>query len=273
MRFPLSFTTLGCPAWSWAEICDRAGEYGYQGIELRGIGDEMDMTKTAPFAAGKVQETKRELADRGLGISCVDTSCRLHEPDNSAGKDEARRHIDLAAELDAKSIRVFGDKIPAGESEDAVVDRVAAGLLELGEYADGTGVSVLVESHGDFSESGPLLKLLQRAQHDSVGVLWDSHHPYRLFHEPVAQTYRDLADRIRHVHVKDSVPDGGGGSYRLPGEGDVPLAEILALLDGGGYDGWLSFEWEKRWHPEIDEPEVAFPAFVRTIRALEAAAG
>lgn len=43
----------------------------------------------------------------------------------------------------------------------------------------------------------------------------------------------------------------------------------MTLLAGGGYDGWLSFEWEKRWHSELEEPEVAFPAFVRTLRELE----
>jgi glucosamine-6-phosphate deaminase len=28
-------------------------------------------------------------------------------------------------------------------------------------------------------------------------------------------------------------------------------------------DRWVSFEWEKRWHPEIEDPEVALPDFLR----------
>ena len=28
------------------------------------------------------------------------------------------------------------------------------------------------------------------------------------------------------------------------------------------YDGYVSFEWEKYWHPEIEEPEVALPDFI-----------
>lgn len=39
----------------------------------------------------------------------------------------------------------------------------------------------------------------------------------------------------------------------------MPVRELLQLLDGGGYAGWISVEWEKRWHPEIEEPEVALP--------------
>jgi glucosamine-6-phosphate deaminase len=49
----------------------------------------------------------------------------------------------------------------------------------------------------------------------------------------------------------------------LPGEGDVPAARVLARLARDGYAGFVSFEWEKRWHPEIAEPEVALPSFIR----------
>jgi hypothetical protein len=28
---------------------------------------------------------------------------------------------------------------------------------------------------------------------------------------------------------------------------------------GFSYPHWISVEWEKRWHPEIEEPEVALP--------------
>ena len=38
-------------------------------------------------------------------------------------------------------------------------------------------------------------------------------------------------------------------------------------LRGIGYAGYLSFEWEKRWHPEIEDPEVAFPRYIEYMRA------
>ena len=37
--------------------------------------------------------------------------------------------------------------------------------------------------------------------------------------------------------------------------------QAVSLLKAGGYDGYYSFEWEKWWHPELAEPEVAFPAY------------
>src|SRR5260370_26917523 len=76
-HYPLAFTTLACPDWSWEQAIQRAVEYGYQGLELRGVEGEMDLTKAAPFTASPLPATKRELKKRGLAIPCLDTSCRF----------------------------------------------------------------------------------------------------------------------------------------------------------------------------------------------------
>ena len=268
--YRLSFSTLGCPEWSWEEIQDRAVEYGYEGLELRGIEGEMDLARARPFAGERLPETKRELEERGLSVVCLGASCRFHERDEvEENLDEARRHIDLAAELGAPFIRVFGDRVPEGSSREEAIGWVAEGLATLGRYAEGTGVEVLIETHGDFSRSGDLLGALRAADHPGVGVLWDVNHPFRFFGEPVEETLRNLGGYIRHVHLKDSEAGEEGTRYRLLGEGDVPAGEAIQLLDEMGYPGWISFEWEKRWHPELEGPEVAFPQFVRAFRDLE----
>ena len=45
-------------------------------------------------------------------------------------------------------------------------------------------------------------------------------------------------------------------------------SESLDVLRAHGYDGWLTVEWEKRWHPELAEPELALPHELRALRAL-----
>jgi hypothetical protein len=37
---------------------------------------------------------------------------------------------------------------------------------------------------------------------------------------------------------------------------------MLGVLAAAGYPLWISVEWEKRWHPEIEEPEVALPRYL-----------
>jgi predicted xylose isomerase-like sugar epimerase len=32
-----------------------------------------------------------------------------------------------------------------------------------------------------------------------------------------------------------------------------------------GYQGYYCFEWEKVWHPDLLDPEVAFPDFVHVM--------
>ncbi len=269
--YPLAFSTLACPDWLWAQIVQKAVEYGYQGIELRGVEGEMDLTKAAPFTGSRMAATKRELRERGLAIPCLDTSCHFDQLDAlQKNIDEGKRHIDLAVTLEASCIRVFGDRIADSQSREKILAQVAEGLLALAQYAEGTGVSVLLESHGDFAQTQNLLAVMEAVRHPQVGVLWDVHHPYRFFAEPLADTYQKLKRYIQHVHLKDSVTDEGGEvRYCLQGQGVIPLGEVLQLLRDGGYAGWIAFEWEKRWHPEIEEPEVALPDFVRVLRAAE----
>jgi sugar phosphate isomerase/epimerase len=55
----------------------------------------------------------------------------------------------------------------------------------------------------------------------------------------------------------------------LAGRGCVPFAEAVAAIEMLKFDGYVSFEWEKYWRPEIEEPEVALPDFVSAIRKLQ----
>jgi fatty-acyl-CoA synthase len=46
------------------------------------------------------------------------------------------------------------------------------------------------------------------------------------------------------------------------------VRESIAALGALGYEGWLSIEWEKRWHPELAEPELALPRELAALRAV-----
>jgi sugar phosphate isomerase/epimerase len=81
---------------------------------------------------------------------------------------------------------------------------------------------------------------------------------------------RRLNGRIWHVQVKDAVRRGGPGEddwQLVPlGYGEVPVEEVLSMLPEVGYQGWVSLEFEKRWHPELAPPEHALPAQSATLR-------
>jgi sugar phosphate isomerase/epimerase len=275
-RPPLSFSTLGCPKWTWDTILDFAAKEQFAAIELRGIQAEMDLTKRPEFAADRIAQSKREVADHGLKIACLGASANMHEPDaakRAAGLDEGRRFIDLAHALDAPYVRVFGNNWVKGESRDATLDRVAAGLRTLGDHARGSGVTVVLETHGDFTDSATVLDIMNRADSPAVALLWDAHHTYAFGHEDPEATARQIMPYVRHVHLKDSVPAGNDRRYVLTGTGEVPVKKQFEVLVRHGYKGYYNFEWEKRWHPEIEEPDVAFAQYARVAREYLREAG
>ena len=96
----------------------------------------------------------------------------MHEGDpkvRQAQLDEGRRFIDLAQKLKTPYIRVFGDKVPPGEQKRDVMARVIDGLRTLGEHAKGSGVTVLLETHGDYTDSPTVVELMKGAAMDTVG--------------------------------------------------------------------------------------------------------
>jgi sugar phosphate isomerase/epimerase len=68
------------------------------------------------------------------------------------------------------------------------------------------------------------------------------------------------------VHLKDLLIEQASWSPVLTGEGNLPLLEVRDGLRQIGYNGFASFEWEKKWHPEIPEATVALPHFARWCR-------
>ena len=77
--------------------------------------------------------------------------------------------------------------------------------------------------------------------------------------------------------MKDSLPVSGKPKeerhYVLTGAGEIPVKETVLVLARNAYKGYYCFEWEKRWHPDIEDPEVAFPHYAKTMRQYLAEAG
>ena len=84
--------------------------------------------------------------------------------------------------------------------------------------------------------------------------------------EPPAQVYEKIKKYIYHTHIKDAKLVNGKVEYTLLGKGEVPIFEAIDLLQKGGYTGFYSFEWEKMWHPEIPEPELAFADYPKAMK-------
>jgi sugar phosphate isomerase/epimerase len=255
----IAFSTLSCPDWDWDQIVTAAQTYGYDALELRGYLNSMDLPSAEPFTIQNRASTRRRLEDIGIAVCCISSSGVVAQ----ANLDHVRAHCELASALGAPMVRVFGGNLPEGTPRQEAIAHAAITLRSFGDAAQAEGVQIVLETHDAFSTGESVAELLAATDHPSVYALWDLHHPYRQGESP-EETCRYLAGKIRHVHIKDSKD----GAYTLFGEGDVPLDAMLALLRATNYDGPISVEWEKRWHPEIADPEIALPQYARKMRGL-----
>ena len=268
----LAFSTLGCPEWTFDEILEAAQRFGYDGIEFRGVLTQVDLVNVPEFSPAQITGTRRRLQDAGLRVACMSSSVCVvastkSEVDRLEAVEHAKRYVELAKEIGAPCIRLFSGDVPATLERDIALERAADSLRRIGDYAAERGVIAAVETHDAFVRSEQLMEMIRLARHPAVQVLWDIHNPYRSAGETIDHSMRYLNGHIASTHVKDSVQsDDGEGTYVLLGRGDVPILEAMRALKKAGYDGYLTLEWERRWIPQLDPPEIAFPQYVTQMK-------
>lgn len=267
----LAFSTLGCPLWDFEKVITQAGQLGFQAVEIRGIRDEMRVEHLACFQPENQEKTRRLLKMNGISICGIGTSCMFHDGTKYLqALEEGKRAINLCASMHIPFIRVFGNEFPKGENKESVIRRVAGGIGELCAYAEkNSSVQVLLEVHGDFNTIETLTAVAEYlCEYKSFGMIWDVEHSYTVYENDFESFYRTIKQYVRHVHLKDCRMENGAYVCCIPGSGSIPLKKIVRMLLDDGYDGCFSFEWEKRWHSELEEPEIAFPCYVEFMRSV-----
>lgn len=249
---PLQFTfsTLGLPESGWDDAVALARAFSFEGVELRVLQESVDL----PAALRKEFETPERFAkaigDSGLRVPSLDSSLRLCD----AREDHRRELLSLAEWAQAANVpylRVFdGGELGAGSQPEVRTSM----LHELDAWyrlkeREGFSCDLIVETHWalvrprdvrSFSaESGGRLRLL-----------WDIGHTWTHSRESLSETWAELRDIVRHIHVKDLARDPVVRDV-LPGEGMLPVPSLFDQLVSDGFSGAVSLEWEKFWHRDL----------------------
>jgi sugar phosphate isomerase/epimerase len=266
----LSLSTLACPDWPLERIVAACVEHGIGGIDFRGLGPEIDVTRHVAFNAA-LEETLALLRRHGLELPCFNTSVTLVSPGPQRWQDmldEARRYAVLAARTGTRYLRIFGGAAAGDMSAEETLAMAQRHLRQVIKICKSHGVAPLVETHDAWSTSARMKELLHEFDSAEVGVLWDVEHPYRNGESP-GDTAELLRRYVRHVHFKDSTRADGKSTPRLLGEGELPLGDFVRALSAIEYEGWICLETEKRWHAQAaPEPEVSIPQFARFMRGM-----
>ena len=112
----LSFSTLACPYFSWEDIYSMAKDLKFDGIEVRGLGDDIFAVTAKPFTDSKIDKTLSKLNELGLEIPCLSSGCALKFKENyDEIIFEITKYIELAQKLNTPYIRILGDIEPMPE--------------------------------------------------------------------------------------------------------------------------------------------------------------
>lgn len=234
-----AFTSASCPAWGFQTLADRAAEYGYDGVEIHG-----SLSESAPSAANILLTDPARAADlfaaRKLGICCLSSVGTTHQDDRAA--EQVRRLIDTAAQISCPMVLVPDALVPAGRNRSAAAIALAQWLGPLADYAAGRQVTLVVANAVSFRGARQMWLLMEMLHHPAAGVCWDVLSAATIGEAP-AVSVPTLNSRIRHVHVSDARLDAAGPTPTPPGEGQVPIEDLLRRLRGIGYGGWIVANW------------------------------
>jgi sugar phosphate isomerase/epimerase len=279
------------------ELAPLAKAMGFDGLELACWGDHFDVQQA--LSDPGYCDTRWEILKKN-DLECYAISNHLvgqavcdaiidqrHEailPPHVWGDGEGEGVRQRAAQEIADTARAaakFGVKVVNGFSGSgiwhllAMFPPVPPEMIEAGyqdfadrwnpilDIFDEVGVRFALEVHPseiayDFWTTKRTLEAIDHRE--AFGINFDPSHLYWQFVDAPGFV-REFADRIYHVHVKESIRqlDGRGGiigshlifgdhrrgwDFVSPGRGGVPFERVFRALNDIGYQGPLSVEWE-----------------------------
>ncbi len=291
--FKIAGHTMGTPEYTVLEAIGLMHKIGADGIEIV-VQDDYRSGLPCDCDEKTLKEVKDCAERNNVRIICL-------TPYNSYfnSLDEAQRRQEIAAIVKvigyckyfgAKYIRIYGGNLQAGDNEKITErrNRLIESMRELGDIAAQNGVTLVIENH---------FNTMSVSAKDSASLCKDINHPaVRILYDQANLTFTENEDYltaiglqqqyVAYMHVKDLVfkqgvaftssnvahPDESERNVytRIVGEGVVPWPEILKLVKEKGYDGWLSLEYERRWHPDdIPDASIGMKQSIEYLRGIK----
>jgi sugar phosphate isomerase/epimerase len=278
-------------------LAKKASDWGFDGLELACWGDHFEVDKALSddgYARSrwdileqnnlKCFAISTHLVGQGVGDAFIDERHKSILPSRLWGDGDpegVRQRCAEEVKNTARAAAQFGVKVVNGFTGSAIwhvlamfppvpPEMIDAGYKDFADrwnpildVFDEVGVKFALEVHPgeiayDFWTTKRALEAI--GHRPAFGINFDPSHLYWQMVDPVAFIY-EFADRIYHMHVKESIRvlDGRNGilsSHRFfgdprrgwdfvsPGRGGVPFEQVFRALNKAGYQGPLSIEWE-----------------------------
>lgn len=239
---------------SYFDICDKAKEIGFDGIEFT------DLEGENPIELGK--QIREHCAKIGLEIIAYAVGGNFLAEDPEAEIQRLCGCVDVAEALGAPLMRhdvcYALPKKHLYSWRDAT-EEMAPRIRRVTEYAAAKGIRTCTENHGFiFQDPARVEALILKVGHENYGWLCDMGNFLCADADPV-KAVAIAAPYTFHVHAKDflfkpGTQDEADGFFNTTGKnwirgtavghGVVPVDQCIKILKGTGYDAYLSLEFE-----------------------------
>jgi sugar phosphate isomerase/epimerase len=262
-RFPASqwtFSTLGCPKDDLATGIARAQRLGFKKLEIRALEGRIDLPALLRERFQTPEALSEIIHKSGIEVAMWDTSFKL-VGSSAEDRDALLEFIPWAEALQVPWLRVFDggtfvDPLPEENLQEAT--ETLSWWNEL-RAAKGWKVDFLVETHDCLCSAANCLKLHESSK-GQLKILWDTHHTWKKAGEPLETTWKAIHSMVYHLHVKDSISKPSARhpfTYVHSGDGEFPFDTLAKTIATTGFDHLISLEWERQWHPYLDELDLA----------------
>jgi sugar phosphate isomerase/epimerase len=184
--------------------------------------------------------------------------------------------VDSAIEYGTTIVRVFAGNYDDNYSYHQSFGWIVEGLKHAAAYAEDKGATLALENHGRLAgRSDQIRAIIEAVGSSNLRANADTGN-FLLVHQSPHEAVSEIADLAAMVHFKDfhEVPQSHEGFAYVSldglkyvgaalGEGDVALADCVAELRNGGFDGWFNIEFEG-----AEDPLTAVPRSIKAGREL-----
>ena len=250
MKFAFStnaFTSVGLP-----DAIRAVAEAGYRGVEIMA-----DVPHAYPpeMTLEKIDETRRIIAECGLGISNVNAftlkavgdfwNPSWIDPDETVRAKRLRhtvQSLEMARTLGARTISTEPGGRLVGVERGTALGWFEEGITRALKTAERCEVKLLIEPEPDLliENVAQTEEFLARFRSPWIGVNFDVGH-FFCVGEDITDAVTRLAPHIRHVHIED-IGEDRRHYHLIPGRGAIDFAGVFGALRGVGYDGWVTVE-------------------------------
>lgn len=217
--------------WDLPTLIANCESAGLLGVELRtqhAHGVEINLS------ARQRAEVKRRFADSPVTCIGYGSNFEYHNPDPKIlheNIEQTKEYIKLCKDIGATGIKVKPNNLPADVPKEKTIAQIATSLNEIGKFAQDYGQLIRVEVHGPLTQKLPNMKaIFDEVIEPNVKICWNSNDTDLL--PPGLEGNFNMVKKW----IGDTVHVRGFGIS------EYPYQQLLNLLSGASFNGWILIE-------------------------------